>query len=179
MYNLYVDGESHYAMAEKCIKNALGQEASLENVKFNKTSFVVHPPSKFFWSPEFVSYGTAIRRVYFTSFVGTPDTLHEAKVFIRGQNFEPQVILEEKDKEKQRANQLTKQGILIKPKGLMLLWPFGCWKMLIPTISLLAFSRPVTLIICLSSMRYDEWENMFLFLDTKRGSRKTRSSFTL
>ena len=58
------------------------------------------------------------RKYYFTTYTGTPDGLHQAKVHMRNAGFEPHVVLEEKDLAKQRANALKGHGLLIKGKGI-------------------------------------------------------------
>lgn len=134
---LYVDGESHYAMSEKCFKDIHGDSATLASV----VSTVPEPShqrqyhrifhdadSKFFWDTHvprhsrggtemFPNFDLMARRVYFTALVGNDPKQHEAKVFIRNAGFEPQVIREEKDLAQQRANRLRSDGVLIKGKG--------------------------------------------------------------
>jgi len=128
---LYVDGESHYAMAEKCLRNIHGEEAMLETVVVNPTSgaptyadqrFWHNRDARFFWDKHVtylanISFAHIDRSVYFTAFTGTPKNLHKARVSIREAGFEPQVLLEVKDLLQQRANRLVSDGVLIKAKG--------------------------------------------------------------
>jgi hypothetical protein len=123
---LYVDGESHYSMTERCCKNILGSDITLEEVKARggEPGRLRHrADARFFWDSGMPSRNMRSelafleRRVYFTSFVGTEQGLHDAKVFIRNSGFDPEVVREQKDLAKQRQNQLRAEGLIIKCKG--------------------------------------------------------------
>jgi hypothetical protein len=75
---------------------------------------IVEPRCKFCWG--LVDLGRA-PKVYFTSCVGDDDLLHDLRVFIREQSFEPQIVKERSDLARQRANVLGNDGIIEKPKG--------------------------------------------------------------
>lgn len=126
---LYVDGESHYIMAEKVLKKVHGERATLDGVVRNPNlpasdqGFWHDRDSKFFWdnhatSAANISFQHVDRAMYFTAFTGRPENLHNARVTIREAGFEPQVLPELKDLSKQRANRFVTDGVVIKPKGL-------------------------------------------------------------
>jgi hypothetical protein len=129
---MYVDGESHYSMMEKCLQNAYHSNATLDKAQCvgPLNSMRLRPDAKFFWDTRAIgedcTFGLnrigqaenpVVRAVYFTVFTGTDENLHEAHKYIRDACFEPQIFREEKDKAKQRANSLKQDGVLVKPKG--------------------------------------------------------------
>lgn len=127
---LYVDGESHYCMAEKVWKRLHGESADLSTVTANplfaaaRSGGIQHDAAcKFFWDPVVANNAGILwpfrtRAVYFTTYTGSREGLHAAQVRIREAGFEPQVILEEKDLSKRRENARRKDALLIKAKGL-------------------------------------------------------------
>ena len=125
---LYADGESHYIMADKCMKRIHGEEATLAAVVRNPAlassnqRFWHNCDSKFFWDSHLTTEAAGItsrigRAVYFTAFTGRPEDLQKARVSIREAGLEPQVSLELKDLAKQRENKLVSDAVVIKPKG--------------------------------------------------------------
>jgi uncharacterized LabA/DUF88 family protein len=77
---------------------------------------------KLFWDghiPTLAGWPTGVlqRAIYFTTYTGTPEGLHAARVRLREAGFEPQVVLEQKDLAKRRENVLRKDALLIKGKG--------------------------------------------------------------
>lgn len=135
MASVYVDGESHFIRSHACWKKLQGEEAGLENIEdpglgsLNYPASIrpairLYPRAKFFWD---VAYQNLVRvpfrldhvlsAVYFTDFSGSDAELHEARVFIRSQGFDPQIIRERSQLAKQRENRLRNEGILEKPKG--------------------------------------------------------------
>jgi uncharacterized LabA/DUF88 family protein len=123
---VYVDGESHYAMSEKCMKRAIGKHALMENLthlKIGERYQVFHNANaKLFWCGDFldkvnIEAQLVARSVYFTVYHGQNTDLHTAKTYIRTAGFEPWIVHEQKDLAKQRDKQLQTDGILTKPKG--------------------------------------------------------------
>jgi uncharacterized LabA/DUF88 family protein len=131
---LYVDGESHYLMADKCWKKIFGDTADLKSLGYSESAsglshrIAIYQPAKFLWDPSLpgkifrseynVDYSRLItRQVYFTTFTGTPEGLQDARVAIRKAAFEPEIVHELKDLCDQRKNRLKQDGLLIKAKG--------------------------------------------------------------
>ena len=90
---LYVDGESHYIMAEKCLKSIFGEEATLgaviknPNIASNQ-EFSHNCNAKFFWDTNLteaanIAWSRINRAVYFTAFTGTSEDLQESRVSMR------------------------------------------------------------------------------------------------
>lgn len=132
---VYVDGESHFIRSDVCWKKLHGEEADLADIVGKRTGGSPYPdalpPSirlecraKFFWDiyyPDLVRTPFRIQpidgAVYYTDFSGNDSELHEARVLIRRQGFDPQVIKERGHLAKQRENRLKTDGVLEKPKG--------------------------------------------------------------
>jgi len=136
-FNVYVDGESHFIRSQECWKRIHG--GSLEEI----TNYVpvfgsvipahqqvlfgpppsVHHGAKFFWDSRFAALAQTRRDyfigrgVYFTACTGDENSAHQLRLFIRQQDFEPQVILELKKLADQRANLLNSVGVIEKAKG--------------------------------------------------------------
>jgi uncharacterized LabA/DUF88 family protein len=85
----------------------------------------LHPKAKYFWDSEILDrllggdnfFYIPMKAVYFTSFTGSSDELHEAQVFIRLGGFEPQVIEEPSKLEKQREHLAARTGTRKSAKG--------------------------------------------------------------
>jgi uncharacterized LabA/DUF88 family protein len=135
---VYVDGESHFIRSDACWKKMHGEEAGLNDAMFvNDLGGVTYPDrerqairvemkSKFFWDTTYTHLAPTPwpnnippvdGAVYFTDFSGGDVELHDARVFIRKQGFDPQVIKERSQLAKRRENWLKTEGILEKPKG--------------------------------------------------------------
>lgn len=137
--HVYVDGESHWIRSESCCKKLHGPDAELINIRsfagpnatFSfpdsaKPEIRVIPEGKFFWA---TTYGLLVRDpirflservsgvVYYTDFSGNDPDLHQVKLAIRQQGFDPQVIKERSELAKHRKNRLATDGVLEKPKG--------------------------------------------------------------
>jgi uncharacterized LabA/DUF88 family protein len=137
---LYVDGENHFIRARETWK-AIYPYAELDSVGLPPTvEKFAHLPScdpglpririqtqaKYFWDAELLNrllssenlfFQTPRRAVYFTSFTGKPEELHDARVFIRQGGFEPQVIEEPAQLQKQRENVAAQTGTRKSAKG--------------------------------------------------------------
>jgi uncharacterized LabA/DUF88 family protein len=139
---VYVDGESHFIRFKACAADVFGfPEAASRFCQFNfgnpgdvpsrvdhrrSQKFEYNESVKFVWDyarleswagSDMRSYGDFARGVYFTSFVGDPNGVQEARVAIRNYGFEPYVIHEEKQNWRKREGLLTNNGIIEKPKG--------------------------------------------------------------
>jgi uncharacterized LabA/DUF88 family protein len=134
---VYVDGESHFIRSDSLWKKLHGEEAGLEDIiHFDEGGASANYPdsgkplirlecrAKFFWDafyPSLIRQPFHLRHidgaVYFTDFSGNDPDLHAARVFIREQGFDPQVIKERSQLAKHRENRLKSEGILEKPKG--------------------------------------------------------------
>ncbi len=83
----------------------------------------VRRDAMFFWDSRFAGIARTRRdyfigrAVYFTACTGDDNAAHRLRVFIREQDFEPQVIMELKKLADQRANLLNSQGVIEKAKG--------------------------------------------------------------
>lgn len=127
---LYVDGESHFSLANHCLVKLHGNDYP-ENgiIRYfgggTPIKVEIEKRYSFFWDvlcirQDLQGYLNTLmpsRMYYFTSFTGTTDNLFEAHQFLRLQGFEPQIVSEPKDLLKSRANSLNKNAIIIKPKG--------------------------------------------------------------
>jgi hypothetical protein len=137
---LYVDGENHFIRARDAWKAIHGQYAELEAMKDDQSTgefrrwptssptmprLMFDTKAKFFWDATLLNrlflgknfFTVPSRSVYFTSFTGAPQDLHQAKVFIHECGFEPYVIHEEAKLEKQRDQLAEKAGIRKSAKG--------------------------------------------------------------
>jgi uncharacterized LabA/DUF88 family protein len=135
MYNIYVDGESHFLRSEACLKDAKGEGAVLEALTAEDNWQGGYPltpgarirvdrKGKFFWDKYFIRpvgshfHDTRVgRAVYFTSSTGGEGEIHKVRTSIRNHAFEPQVIWERKNLADQRANLLKKEGVIERAKG--------------------------------------------------------------
>jgi uncharacterized LabA/DUF88 family protein len=131
---LYVDGESRYTRAKKCLERIYGENADLKSVRYREKPpmrvppIAIYQPALFFWDfwapcamfgiDRSMDYGQmSTRKVYFTSFTGDSDGVHQARVTIREAGFEPEIVQELKNLRDHRENELKHHGSLIKPKG--------------------------------------------------------------
>jgi uncharacterized LabA/DUF88 family protein len=136
VYNIYVDGESHFLRTEACFKDVAGGHAQLEDVtpdqNFGEAHLYPRGPVRFrlerramfFWDatfPRFMGYhfhdNRIGRAVYFTSSVGGDEELHEVRTSIRKHGFEPLVIREHKKLADQRTNLRKSEGVIERAKG--------------------------------------------------------------
>jgi NYN domain len=134
---VYVDGESHFIRSEDRWKKLHGEEADLKTVApidpiLTAYSYPVGLPPirldrrmKFFWD----TYIPHLLRpplgpwpiggaIYFTDFSGDDNEMHDVRVALRKNAFEPQVIRERNALAKHRDNRLKTDAVLEKPKGL-------------------------------------------------------------
>jgi uncharacterized LabA/DUF88 family protein len=134
MFNVYVDGESHFIRSEKCWQS-LHKDATLEQLETTRRGNDFQFPlgsahvrldraAKFFWDPALARFtrNNPVREwigraVYFTSAVGDAQALHARRLAIRSHEFEPQVVSEPKTLADQRANLLSTQGVIERAKG--------------------------------------------------------------
>jgi uncharacterized LabA/DUF88 family protein len=134
---VYVDGESHFIRSDASWKKLRGQEAELEDIihhlesaesanypDSNKPLIRLERRGKFFWDTYYpLLIGRPFHQtyidgaVYYTDFSGNDPEMHEVRVFIRKQGFDPQVVGERGQLARHRENRLKNEGILEKPKG--------------------------------------------------------------
>ncbi|MCK4817271.1 NYN domain-containing protein [bacterium] len=140
MVYVYIDGESHFIRTEERFKKLHGPKAKLEFSEFapkamghlsypneNKPLLILDRKCKFFWDKQYVhflsenkflrSIKNLERAVYFSSVTGDENLLHKTRVFIREQGFEPRITLELSTLAKRRENELTKNNLIYKAKG--------------------------------------------------------------
>lgn len=137
MFNIYVDGESHFIRSEQHWKNLHGEQAELESIEEKSNpipgqfGYPVGPSriricreGLFFWDTHFArAIGGSDpvmkigRAVHFTSATGSEDVLHKIRVEIRSHGFDPEVIPERKKLADQRANLRNKESVIERAKG--------------------------------------------------------------
>lgn len=136
MYYVYVDGESHFHRSKDHWQRLHGDDAQLQAIFADTSSALISFPvggkrirvidqANFFWDTSLAKYsggrdhpqGTVHRAIYFTSVTGGDDVLHEVRVQIRSNMFEPQVIQEYKKLADQRANLLQQESVIERAKG--------------------------------------------------------------
>jgi uncharacterized LabA/DUF88 family protein len=134
MFNIYVDGESHFVRSENCWRKIHGEKSFLEDIEyidpgrrcsniFWGPTLTVNSEAIFFWDSSFAGLHKTQRHyvigraIYFTACTGDDNAGHRLRVFIRKQDFEPQVIIELKKLADQRANLLKGEGVIDKAKG--------------------------------------------------------------
>lgn len=134
-FHIYVDGESHYTRMECFVKETKGEALGLGDLAperptgtagwpITSSRLLVDAKSKFFWDclharlvgsdypKECID-----RAIYFTSFSGSEDDAHAARVRIREFGFEPAVVQERKDLADRRKHLLGQEGIIERAKG--------------------------------------------------------------
>ncbi|HVK19706.1 MAG TPA: NYN domain-containing protein [Fimbriiglobus sp.] len=119
-FYIYVDGESHYIRNEDKAKKLPGF-TSLGQVRrvgiSGGYSVKVREECHFFWDSEYLNQQHADRKVYFTSYTGNDNLLHEQNVYLRSLSFEPHIIKEDKGLRDRRKSKLADAGVIEKPKG--------------------------------------------------------------
>jgi uncharacterized LabA/DUF88 family protein len=133
---IYVDGESHFQRSESYLSAYFQQQTYFDDIYEHiglsdwGSSFGAvwgfDRKSRFYWDNQ-IHWGVGlrmvdrdnyrIRRVYFTSVIGSPEDFHFARTLIRSFGFEPEVIKEPMKQAERRENRLRDAGLIEKPKG--------------------------------------------------------------
>lgn len=139
-FYVYVDGESLFIRTKERWQKLHGEQATMDTLKegndlppiynhahrTNLTRMFLDEDGKFFWDTGLLGlfeshshsrYALIDRAVYFTSYSGDQQKLHQLKLYIRSAGFEPQVVSELKRLSDRRENSLKQSGFIEKAKG--------------------------------------------------------------
>ncbi len=138
---VFVDAENHFHRSTAAAQECLGVSNAAEIIgaakgtsvpgiygfpgSINGERFAWDPKLQLFWDCHVLSGGGTIsglnarisRAIYTCSCSGDDDAVHEAQVKLREIGFEPNVVREQKNLQKQRNANLSNVGLIEKPKG--------------------------------------------------------------